>query len=90
MGHPRVLIGAHACSRSCGCRVARFTRYSRDQSFSVLGRNKALLLTMAAGSILGMFIGGRLLEIVSNALLLPFLTVILLISAWRSGDTNSS
>nr|OAP89541.1 hypothetical protein A4U53_32370 [Rhizobium leguminosarum] len=63
-----------------------FTRYSRDQSFSVLGRNKAFLLVMAMGSIVGTFIGGLLLGIVPNTFLLPALAVILLISAlkiWR-------
>ena len=63
-----------------------FTRYSRDQSFSVLGRNKAFLLLMATGSIVGTFLGGLLLGLVPNAVLLPTLAVILLISAvkvWR-------
>lgn len=35
-----------------------FSRYTRDQSFAVVGRNKPLLLVMAAGSIVGTFIGG--------------------------------
>jgi uncharacterized protein len=41
---------------------------------------------MAAGSLLGSFIGGRLLGLVPNALLLPLLAVILMLSAvkiWR-------
>jgi uncharacterized protein len=41
---------------------------------------------MAAGSILGTFIGGRLLGIVPNAVLLPMLALILIVSAvkvWR-------
>src|SRR6185312_6128407 len=48
-----------------------FTRYSRDQSFSVLRENRMFLLEMAAGSIVGTFIGGLLLGIVPNAILLP-------------------
>jgi len=55
-----------------------FTRYSRDQSVSVLGRNKSFLLVMAAGALVGTFIGGQLLGIVPNAVLLPALAVILL------------
>ena len=41
---------------------------------------------MAAGSIVGSFIGAALLGIVPNAVLLPMLAVILLVSAvkvWR-------
>jgi uncharacterized protein len=51
-----------------------------------LGRNKAFHLVMAAGSIVGTFIGGMLLGIVPSKLLLPVLAAILLVSAakvWR-------
>ena len=60
-----------------------FTRYSRDQSFSVIGRNKAFLLAMAAGSIVGAYIGGQLLWVVPEQILLPLLAAILVISAYR-------
>ncbi len=63
-----------------------FTRYSRDQSFSVLGRNWVFLLVMVAGSIVGAFIGGHLLGFVANRVLLPLPAALLLISAvkvWR-------
>lgn len=65
-----------------------FARYSRDRSFAVLGRNKGFLLWMAAGSILGTFLGGLLLGIVPGSVLLPVLAAILLLSAvkvWRHG-----
>ncbi|MET2830890.1 sulfite exporter TauE/SafE family protein [Mesorhizobium shangrilense] len=80
------LAGSLSLAVSLPTMLVGFTRYSRDQSFSVLGRNKSFLLVMAAGSIVGTFIGGLLLGIVPNALLLPALAVILLISAvkvWR-------
>jgi uncharacterized protein len=51
----------------------------------VLGKN-GFLLIMAAGSIVGAFIGGHLLGLVSNCVLLPLLAGLLLISAvkvWR-------
>jgi uncharacterized protein len=48
-----------------------FARYSRDQSFSVLRKNIAFMLLMAAGSILGTFIGGLLPGLVPTAILLP-------------------
>lgn len=80
------LAGSLSLAVSLPTMLVGFTRYSRDQSFSVIGRNKIFLLVMAAGSIVGTFIGGQLLGIVPNALLLPALAVILLISAvkvWR-------
>ena len=43
-------------------------------------------MVMAAGSIIGSFIGGRLLQLVPSPILLPLLAVILVISAvkvWR-------
>ena len=63
-----------------------FACYSRDQSFLVLGRNWVFLLVIAAGSIVGAFIGGHLLGLVANRVLLPLLAALLLISAvkvWR-------
>jgi uncharacterized membrane protein YfcA len=44
--------------------VVGFTRYSRDQSFAVLGRNRVFVVVMAVGSVVGSFIGGRLLGLV--------------------------
>jgi hypothetical protein len=38
-----------------------FARYSQDRSFVVLGENRSFVLVMAAGSIVGSFIGGLLL-----------------------------
>jgi len=63
-----------------------FARYSRDQSFSVLARNRAFLFVMAVGSIVGALLGGLLLGVVPGAVLLPALAILLLISAvkvWR-------
>jgi len=80
------LAGSLSLAVSLPTMLVGFTRYSRDQSFSVLGRNKAFLLLMATGSIVGTFLGGLLLGLVPNAVLLPTLAVILLISAvkvWR-------
>ncbi|MBB3542793.1 putative membrane protein YfcA [Rhizobium sp. BK176] len=80
------LAGSISLAVSLPTMLVGFTRYSRDQSFSVLGRNRLFLLVMAAGSIVGTFIGGKLLGIVPNAFLLPALALILLVSAlkvWR-------
>lgn len=75
------LAGSLSLAVSLPTMIVGFARYSQDQSFSVLGRNRAFLLIMAAGSILGTFIGGLLLGIVPDAVLLPTLALILLISA---------
>jgi uncharacterized membrane protein YfcA len=63
-----------------------FTRYSRDQSFAVLGQNAGFLSVMAIGSMVGTFIGGRLLGLVPTYVLLPLLAAVLVMSAvkvWR-------
>lgn len=80
------LAGSLSLAVSLPTMIVGFTRYSRDSSFAVLGRNRTFLLVMAAGSILGTFIGGRLLGVVPEAILLPLLAAILVISAvkvWR-------
>ena len=77
------LAGSLSLAVSLPTMIVGFTRYSRDQSFSVLGRNRTFLIVMAAGSIVGAFIGGHLLGLVPNAILLPALAAILLISAWK-------
>jgi len=80
------LAGSLSLAVSLPTMLVGFTRYSRDQSFAVLGKNKRFLLVMVSGSVLGTFIGGLLLGVVPNAVLLPALAVILVISAvkvWR-------
>lgn len=75
------LAGSLSLAVSLPTMLVGFARYSRDQSFAVLGRNRAFLLVMAAGSIFGTLIGGLLLGVVPSAVLLPLLAAILLISA---------
>lgn len=75
------LAGSRSLAVSLPTMLAGFTRYSRNQSFSVLRTHGRFLLTMAIGSIVGAFIGGYLLGIVPNAVLLPALAAILVISA---------
>ncbi|MES0179007.1 sulfite exporter TauE/SafE family protein [Mesorhizobium sp. M0025] len=80
------LAGSLSLAVSLPTMLMGFTRYSRDRSFTVLGRNKRFVLVMAAGSIVGSFIGARLLGIVPSSVLLPLLAAILLVSAlkvWR-------
>lgn len=80
------LAGSLSLAVSLPTMVVGFARYSRDRSFAVLRRNRAFVFVMAAGSIAGSFIGGRLLGIVPGFVLLPVLAAILLGSAakmWR-------
>ncbi|HEY0838083.1 MAG TPA: sulfite exporter TauE/SafE family protein [Azospirillum sp.] len=80
------LAGSLSLAVSLPTMIAGFARYSRDSSFTVLGRNRGFVLVMAAGSIAGAFIGGQLLGAVPGGLLLPLLAGILLLSAvkvWR-------
>ncbi len=82
------LAGSLSLVVSLPTMLVGFARYSRDRSFAVLGRNRAFVLMMAAGSIAGTWIGGRLLGTVPSSLLLPLLVAILLVSAfkvWRHG-----
>lgn len=80
------LAGSLSLAVSLPTMVVGFTRYSRDQSFGVLGRNRAFVVIMAAGSVVGSLVGGLMLGVVPSAVLLPLLAALLLLSAvkvWR-------
>jgi uncharacterized protein len=80
------LAGSLSLAVSLPTMLVGFARYSRDQSFQVLRQNWTFLLIMAIGSMVGTFIGGRLLGVVPTYVLLPMLAAILVISAmkvWR-------
>lgn len=80
------LAGSLSLAVSLPTMLVGFARYSQDQSFAVLGRNRLFVLAMAAGSIVGTFVGGMLLGVVSSSVLLPLLAIILLTSSvkvWR-------
>ena len=75
------LAGSLSLAASLPTTVAGFTADGRDDRSAALGRNKAFVLVMAAGSLIGAWIGGHLLGLVSSALLLPLLAAILVISS---------
>jgi uncharacterized membrane protein YfcA len=82
------LAGSLSLALSLPTMIVGFARYSRDRTFVVIRANRTLLLVMAAGSLLGTFIGGQSLQIIPNAVLLPLLAVVLIVSAakvWRHG-----
>ncbi|MFE6225376.1 sulfite exporter TauE/SafE family protein [Streptomyces sp. NPDC057854] len=63
--------------------LVAFARYSRDGSFTVLRANLRFTATMAAGSVAGAILGGLLLGVFPDAVLIPALAVILLVSALK-------
>jgi uncharacterized protein len=75
------LAGSLSLAVSLPTMLVGFTRYSREGSFAVIGKNKRFLLMMAAGSLVGTFIGGMLLGVIPGAVLLPLLASILVVSA---------
>ncbi len=77
------LAGSLSLAVSLPTMLVGFARYSRDRSFVVLRENSRFVLAMAAGSIAGSFVGSRLLGLVPNAVLLPLLAVILVLSAFK-------
>lgn len=82
------LAGSLSLAVSLPTMITGFTRYSTDKSFAVIGQNRSFLLIMAVGSLFGAFLGGQLLGMIPAVMLLPFLALILLISAvkvWRHG-----
>ena len=80
------LAGSLSLAVSLPTMLVGFTRYSRDQSFTVLARHRWFLSLMSAGSITGTLIGAYLLAYTSGAVLYPLLALILVLSAvkvWR-------
>lgn len=80
------VAGSLAILVSLPTMVVALARYSRDQAFVVLGRNRRFVLTMAVGSISGVIIGGALAAVVPAALIGAVVVVLLVLSAyavWR-------
>ncbi|ESS73013.1 hypothetical protein MGMO_39c00120 [Methyloglobulus morosus KoM1] len=75
------LAGSLSLAISLPTMLTGFLRYSSDRSFTIIGQNKEFLLIMAAGSILGTFLGAQLLRSVPETILLPMLSAILVVSA---------
>jgi uncharacterized protein len=77
------LAGSLSLAVSLPTMIAGFTRYSRDQSFQVISIKWHFIAVMAAGSMVGSYLGGKLLGIVPTPVLLPLLAAILLASAFK-------
>lgn len=61
--------------------LVAFARYSRDNSFAVLRHNARFAVIMVAGSITGALLGGLLLGVIPDLVLIPVLAAVLLLSA---------
>ncbi len=75
------LAGSLSLAVSLPTMIVGFTRYSRDQSFQIIRAERSFLLTMAAGSFVGAFVGAGLLGIVSTSVLIPILSAVLVVSS---------
>lgn len=84
------LAGSLSLVVSLPTMLVGFARYSRDRSFAVLRRSRAFVLIMGAGSIVGAFVGGRLLDVVPGLVLLPLLAAVLLVSAVKVWSHRSA
>jgi len=77
------LAGSLSLLISLPTMVVGFVRYRESAAFAVLRTHRALLLSMAAGSLVGALLGGLLLGVVPTDGLGLMLALILAISAWK-------
>lgn len=75
------LAGSLSLAISLPTMLVGFGRYSRDSTFAVLKVNRRFVAAMALGSVVGSFVGAQLLGIIPNAVLLPALALVLLVSS---------
>lgn len=64
--------------------LVAFARYSRDGSFGVLRAQARLTVVMAGGSVAGAVVGGLLVGVFPDVVLIPALALVLLVSAVKS------
>ncbi|MFU8875460.1 sulfite exporter TauE/SafE family protein [Micromonospora sp. SL4-19] len=85
------IAGSLSLAVSLPTMIVAFARYSRDGSFKVLRQHTRLVITLAIGSIAGTILGGLLLGVVPEAVLVPGLAALLLLSSikvWRHSTTE--
>lgn len=75
------IAGSLSLAVSLPTMLVAFARFSKDKSFAVLGQSKPFLITMTLGSITGTILGGLLLGVVPNLVLIPLLVLLLLLSS---------
>ena len=80
------LAGSLSLAVSLPTMLVALASYSRDASFRVLRTNTRFVLVMTTGSVAGTLLGGLLLGVVPDAVLIPVLVMLLLASSvkvWR-------
>ncbi|MGR6968004.1 TSUP family transporter [Geodermatophilus sp. URMC 61] len=75
------IAGSLSLAISLPTMIVAFARYSRSQSFAALRDNSGFVIAMTAGSIAGTVLGGFLLGVVADAVLIPLLGLLLVLSA---------
>jgi uncharacterized membrane protein YfcA len=75
------LAGSLSLAISLPTMIVGFIRYSRRDAFRIVTQNKTFIIIMALGSMIGTFVGARLLGIVPDRVLLPILALILVVSS---------
>lgn len=78
------LAGSLSLVVSLPTMIVGFARYTGAEAFSILRKERPLLISMAVGSILGAFLGSLLLRLVPTQTLLTMLGIILIISAIKT------
>lgn len=63
--------------------VVAFARYSRDGSFVVLRENLRFVVLMAVGSFAGTLVGGLMVGVIPDGVLIPALGALLVMSAYK-------
>lgn len=87
------IAGSLSLAVSLPTMLVAFARYSRDGSFTVLRHHARLAGVLAAGSVTGTIVGGLLLGVVPEAVLVPGLAVLLVLSSikvWRHATPERS
>lgn len=77
------LAGSLSLLISIPTMLVAFSRYSRDGSFAVVSKERFFIIVMAAGSVVGSWVGGKALGIIPSSILLPALSLILVLSAFK-------
>jgi uncharacterized protein len=79
------IAGSLSLAVSLPTMLVAFARYSRDDSFVVLRQHARVVVVLALGSIAGTIAGGLLLGVIPEAILIPFLALLLLLSTIKVG-----
>ncbi|GIE51585.1 sulfite exporter TauE/SafE family protein [Actinoplanes nipponensis] len=83
------IAGSLSLAVSLPTMLVAFARYSRDGSFTVLRRYARVGIVLALGSVAGTILGGLLLGVVPEAILVPGLALLLVLSSvkvWRHAN----